>query len=80
MAMTNAQKQAAYKARKADAGFRQIQVWVKGSETPPEALRRLIDEIEARDRSISAEAALDIVTARLWGLYEDFGGWEGSSS
>lgn len=72
--MSNAEKQAAFKARMHENGFRRVELWVKGDK-PAEAIDKLRKEIDGRNPELSAETALAVVRAALDGLYEDFGGW-----
>lgn len=74
MARSNAERQAAYRDRMRESGFTQTTIWVRAD--PVGQLRRLHDELVNRDPTLSAEAALDIVKARLGGALEDIIGYE----
>lgn len=52
MALTNAEKQAAYRARKAERGLKRVDLWIpEGGTTPPELakmLQKLLAEMDAK--------------------------------
>lgn len=76
MAMTNAEKQAAYRERMKAAGYKFMQVWIR--DDPIQDLKNTISELESRKKYqeeglkvISADAALDMIQWRLMDIYEN---------
>jgi hypothetical protein len=70
MALSNAEKQAAYRARKQAEGKRRIDLWIAGGEIPPDELakeaRLLLDEMKAK--KVWDAVDRELILGRLAGI------------
>lgn len=70
MAMTTAERQAAYRARKQAEGKRRVDLWISGGEIPPDELARearlLLEEMKSKATWDATDR--ELIIARLAGI------------
>lgn len=70
MALSNAERQAAYRERKRAEGKRRIDLWIAGGEIPPDELtkeaRKLLEEMKAKATWDATDR--DLIIGRLAGI------------